>query len=112
MRFALRLTTAVLLAALAAGCGDDEPPATETPSPTVTTPAASPTPPPPPPPATETASPTPTAAGETYEVQPGDSLSAIAQRFNTTVEALVEANGITDPDQLFPGDQLTIPPGG
>ena len=110
MRFALRLTTVVLLAALAAGCGDDEPPATETPSPTVTTPAASPTPPPPP--ATETASPTPTAAGETYEVQPGDSLSAIAQRFNTTVEALVEANGITDPDQLFPGDQLTIPPAG
>lgn len=54
---------------------------------------------------------TPTASGEVYEVQSGDTLSGIAQRFNTTVEALVEANGLDDPNALFPGDELTIPAG-
>jgi LysM repeat protein len=47
----------------------------------------------------------------TYEVQPGDTLSEIAQRFDTTVEALAEANDIEDPDVIFPGDILKIPRG-
>lgn len=45
----------------------------------------------------------------TYTVQTGDTLFAIAQRFDTTVEALVEANNITNPNVIFVGQVLTIP---
>lgn len=44
-----------------------------------------------------------------YQVQPGDTLSSIAQRFGVTLEALMEANGITDPDQIYAGQILRIP---
>jgi LysM repeat protein len=54
-------------------------------------------------------SPAPTPV--TYEVQPGDTLSEIAQRFDTTAEAMAEANDIEDPDLIFPGDILRIPRG-
>lgn len=54
-------------------------------------------------------SPAPTPV--TYEVQPGDTLSEIAQRFDTTVEALAEANDIEDPNVIFPRDILRIPRG-
>ncbi len=47
----------------------------------------------------------------TYVVQPGDSLSEIAQRFNVTIEAVMEANGITDPDSIREGQELLIPGG-
>jgi spore germination protein len=46
-----------------------------------------------------------------YRVQPGDTLSEIAQRFGTTVDALVEANGIENPDLIFAGQRLRIPQG-
>lgn len=46
---------------------------------------------------------------ETYVVRSGDTLSAIANRFDTTVEALVEANDIADPDAIDIGQELTIP---
>lgn len=52
--------------------------------------------------------PTPTPAA-LYTVQPGDTLSAIAERFNTTVEELVAANGLTDPNALQTGQTLLIP---
>ncbi len=52
--------------------------------------------------------PTPTAAG-LYTVQPGDTLSSLAERFGTTVEELVAANGMTDPNELQPGQSLIIP---
>jgi LysM repeat protein len=42
-------------------------------------------------------------------VQDGDTLSGLAERFSTTVEALVAANGITDPNSLQPGQTLIIP---
>lgn len=48
-------------------------------------------------------------AGETYTVAEGDTLGAIAQRFGTTVDALVEANGITDPNLVTLGTELVIP---
>lgn len=52
------------------------------------------------------------AAGsvEIYTVQPGDWLSLIATRFNTTIAALVAANPvITNPDQIVPGQELVVP---
>lgn len=46
---------------------------------------------------------------QTYEVQSGDTLSSIAERFDVTVEDLIEGNDLEDPDVLFPGDELLIP---
>lgn len=45
----------------------------------------------------------------TYKVQAGDTLSAIAKYFGTTVDILVEANDIADPDFILAGQILTIP---
>lgn len=47
-----------------------------------------------------------------YVVQAGDTLASIAQRFGTTVEAIVRANNLTDPNLIFVGQVLTIPTGG
>ncbi|MGI6679245.1 MAG: LysM peptidoglycan-binding domain-containing protein [Dehalobacterium sp.] len=61
---------------------------------------------------TPTPSPTPTPTPRpprTYVVQPGDTLFAIARRFGTTVEAIVELNNIADPDDIAPGERILIP---
>lgn len=47
--------------------------------------------------------------GSTYIVQPGDTLYTIATIFNTTVQALMSANGITDPNTIYIGQTLSIP---
>jgi len=47
--------------------------------------------------------------GQTYVVESGDTLSAIAARFDTTVRAIVRANDLTDPDVIDVGQELTIP---
>jgi LysM repeat protein len=52
--------------------------------------------------------PTPTPAG-LYIVQPGDTLSALAEAFGTTVAEIMAANGLTDPDALQVGQPLLIP---
>lgn len=54
------------------------------------------------------ARPSPTVAA-LYTVQSGDTLSGLAERFNTTVDELVAANGLTDPNSLQPGQTLLIP---
>ncbi|MBN1205018.1 MAG: LysM peptidoglycan-binding domain-containing protein [Myxococcaceae bacterium] len=69
-------------------------------------PAPAPVPPPAPAPAPSPGSQT------TYTVQPGDTLSAIARRFGTSVQAIAQANGITNPDRISIGQRLTIPGGG
>lgn len=43
-----------------------------------------------------------------YVVRPGDTLSAIALRFGATVEALVEKNGIADPNLIYAGQELIL----
>jgi murein DD-endopeptidase MepM/ murein hydrolase activator NlpD len=49
------------------------------------------------------------ASGPIYIVQPGDSLSAIAARFNVSLNDLMAANNIENPNQLAAGQQLVIP---
>ncbi|SHF43127.1 BsuPI-related putative proteinase inhibitor [Desulforamulus putei] len=44
-----------------------------------------------------------------YIVQPGDTLSGIAARFNTTVEELQRLNNIANPNLIFVGQQITVP---
>ncbi|MCE2531530.1 MAG: LysM peptidoglycan-binding domain-containing protein [Acidimicrobiia bacterium] len=47
-----------------------------------------------------------------YTVQAGDTLFSIAQRFGVSLDAVIEANNISNPDVIFEGDTLTIPPAG
>jgi LysM repeat protein len=47
--------------------------------------------------------------GAAYQVTSGDTLSAIAQRFGTSVSALVDANDIADPNLIYVGQSLVIP---
>jgi tyrosinase len=48
--------------------------------------------------------------GLTYVVQPGDTLSGIAQRFGVSLAALEAANPqIKDPNRIFPGQVIHIP---
>ena len=49
------------------------------------------------------------AFAATTTVQPGDTLSAIAQRYHTTVAALAAANGISNPDQIYAGATIEVP---
>lgn len=44
-----------------------------------------------------------------YVVAPGDTLGAIAARFGVTVDALVAANNITDPNLVRVGQVLVVP---
>ncbi len=55
-----------------------------------------------------TATPQPTAAPTIHVVQAGETLSGIAQRYGTTVAALVEANGLGSADLIRVGMRLLI----
>lgn len=55
-----------------------------------------------------TATPVPPST-QSYTVKLGDTLSEIAARFGVSVTALAEANGITDPTLIRPGQVLVIP---
>lgn len=47
-----------------------------------------------------------------YKVQPGDTLSSIASRFDVSMEDLMLANGLDNPDYVQVGQDLLIPIGG
>ena len=123
VRVRMALTIIAGVALLAAACGGDdeaepapdEPVADGTPIPTATPYASVPEP-------TIVASPTTQAASTTtttttddgdveYIVEPGDNLFAIAERFDTTVGAIMERNDIDDAALIFVGQVLIVPQG-
>ena len=53
--------------------------------------------------------PEPTSPPQVYVVKSGDTLYAIAGRFNCSVDELIQANGIANPNALQVGQQLQIP---
>ena len=55
-------------------------------------------------------SPVPTAAGEPvyHIVAEGDTLGDIALQYETTIEALLQANGLDNPDHIMVGQRLVI----
>lgn len=99
--------TAIIMAGLllAAGCTRERPLPTPTPTATVHVVPATPSP---------TAPPviTPDVPKVTYHtVQPGETLWDIANQYGVTLDALVAANELLDPDALEPGQRLVIPEG-
>jgi LysM repeat protein len=56
-----------------------------------------------------TPTPVPTAEVTIHVVQQGDTLYGIAIQYGVTLQALLAANGITNPDQLSIGQELVIP---
>lgn len=96
-----RLVIPVNLPPASALSGTDTPGATFTPAPTLT-PTSTFT-------STPTITPSPTATPITYQIQPGDALVNIAQRYGTTVELLAAINNIANPHQIDVGQILLIP---
>lgn len=86
---------------LLAACTRESAQPTPAPVPTLVVVTATPGPP---------AAPTP-GVEQTYVVREGDTLSGIAARFGVAEEAILKANGISDPDRVFVGQELVIPPG-
>jgi len=58
----------------------------------------------PPPPTTP-----PPASGQTYYVKKGDTLRKIANQFNTTVDAILQVNNISNPNRIYVGQAITLP---
>ena len=48
-------------------------------------------------------------AGKTYTVVKGDTLSEIAAQYGTTVDTLVELNGISNPNLIVVGQKIKLP---
>lgn len=60
--------------------------------------------------ATETPTPEAVAsAEEVYVVQPGDTMLVIATRYEVSVEDILSANNLSDPNFVFAGQRLVIP---
>jgi LysM repeat protein len=110
-----RWLAGLVMTLFVAGCGQIiTPTPTPTPPPTATVaiaaiatlpPTVTPAPYTPAPTPTPTVTPTPVI----YQIRPGDSLLAIAQRYGLSVASLQDANGILDPRTLQVGQQLIIP---
>lgn len=43
-----------------------------------------------------------------YTIQQGDTLSEIAQRYGTTVQELASINNITNPNLIYPGEEIRV----
>ena len=53
--------------------------------------------------------PAPTPAHEVYVVKKGDSVYKIAKRYGTTMQAIILANDLHNPNLIYPGQVLIIP---
>ncbi|MHB8073777.1 LysM peptidoglycan-binding domain-containing protein [Desulfosporosinus fructosivorans] len=53
--------------------------------------------------------PTPTPSTKVYVVKKGDTVYKIAKRFGTTMEAIIAANNLRNPNLIYPGQVLLIP---
>ncbi|WP_116995720.1 LysM peptidoglycan-binding domain-containing protein [Desertimonas flava] len=82
-----------------ASCAKDDTPSSSPALPPIVTTA----PPTTPPPSVATTLP------QYYEVQRGDTLTKIAAAYGLPVQAILELNGMTDPDQLAAGQILALP---
>jgi LysM repeat protein len=82
---------------IGAACGSDNGHANDTLPPIATTTT------------TTTLPPTTTTIPDTYEILPGDSLSAIAKMFGLSTVALAAFNGITNVEHIEAGQILKIP---
>lgn len=51
----------------------------------------------------------PTAEMLVYQVKEGDTLGALAARFNVSLTDLMTVNGLTDPDSLYVGQTIYVP---
>ncbi|MGI8588004.1 MAG: LysM peptidoglycan-binding domain-containing protein [Chloroflexia bacterium] len=74
--------------------------------PSSASPAPAPSTAPPPVPAQSQPAP---ASGNSYRVQAGDNLTNVAARYGVSVDALTQANGISNPSLIFAGQNITIP---
>jgi LysM repeat protein len=55
------------------------------------------------------ASAAPVQDGDRHQVGRGETLSRVAKRYGVSVDALVSANGLVDPNVVYPGTWLRIP---
>ncbi len=53
-------------------------------------------------------SPPPLPSGSVYVVRPGDTLYSIARRSGTTVDTILRANGLVNPDFIYSGQRLNL----
>jgi LysM repeat protein len=49
------------------------------------------------------------AQGAVHVVRPGDNLTSIAARYGTSVQSIMRANGLSNPNFIWVGQRLTIP---
>ena len=53
--------------------------------------------------------PLPGSPGGMHVVQPGETLYSIAVRYDTTVQSLVVANNLSNPNFIYVGQTLNVP---
>ena len=46
---------------------------------------------------------------QVYVIEPGDTLSGIAEKFGVPVDSIAQANSIADVNEIKPGQELIIP---
>ena len=51
------------------------------------------------------------AQNQIHSVRRGETLSSIAARYGTTIQAIVRANGLANPNTIYAGQRLVIPTG-
>lgn len=54
----------------------------------------------------------PASASQTHQIQPGDTLSEIAEIYGVSLKTLARYNGIADPNTIYIGEDISIPAAG